>query len=119
MDASEIKKRFKFYVDEYVPAYHPHPRVVGASIGVLEKAVKGEANRRLVLKALCGHTSIKQMSDAELYALVKFVNPDKPVNHWVSAHGEKLEQMAGALLEEMFVENGQLALDIPQAEPEA
>lgn len=98
--ATEIKSRFAYYAKQYTPVDKRPDLFVKAALGAIAKASGGDANRKLVQKALCGKTSSAQMTDAEKYALSKFAAPAKIGGHWTSEHGMFLVDMCHLLLEE-------------------
>lgn len=106
--AVELKIRFAYYVGGYTPGNKKSDAFVNAALGAIAKAAGGDANRKLVQKALCGKTSSKQMSDAEKFALCKFASPAKVAGHWTSEHGMFLVDMCGLLLEDLARQEGQL-----------
>lgn len=61
----------------------------GAITGILEKACGGRDDRYLVLKALTGKTSSKELTDADWYGLLCLVQPFKPEGgKWTTSIGE-------------------------------
>lgn len=97
MDANKIKSRFEFYVTNHEGLYPPSAKARGVYVGTLNKACKGDANRKLFLKFLTGKTSTKTMSDGEWIALRKMCDIS-PV---------ELERMAGIVLAEVVKQEGQ------------
>lgn len=86
--AQDIKNAFNRRVQEYDPAQIYYTgKMEGTIIGVLKKCCGSDDNYRQVLKALTGKTSSKDLSNAEWYALWKFVKPTKPEGgKWQSEH---------------------------------
>ena len=105
--ANELKLRFVYYVNNYTPSNHQPEAFFKAALGSISKASGGDANRKLVQKALAGKTSSREMNDAEKYALCKFAAPAKIGGHWVSEHGIFLVYMCHLLLEDMARQDGQ------------
>lgn len=105
--AQNLKLRFAYYVKEYQQFNKPSDPYFNAALGTVNKASGGDANRKLVLKALCGKTSSKQMTDAEKYAFCKFASPAKIAGHWASEHGNFLIDMCHLLLEDAARQEGQ------------
>jgi hypothetical protein len=105
--ANELRLRYAYYVGAYTDKDKKPDQIINAALGTIAKAAGGDANRKLVQKALCGKTSSKQMTDAEKYALYKFAAPAKIGGHWQSEHGLSLIEMCGLLLEDMARQNGQ------------
>lgn len=101
MNAQKIKERFDLYANNTVGGqYAPSAASHGVCVGALNKACKGDANRKLVLKYLTGKTSTKVLSDNEWIALKKMVDVS-PV---------ELERMCGIILGEVVKQEGQLEL---------
>ena len=105
--AKELKLRYAYYVSQYQPSDKKPDAIIKAAIGTISKASGGDANRKLVQKALCGKTSSREMSDAEQYALYKFASPAKIGGHWASEHGMHLVEMCHLLLEDAARQEGQ------------
>lgn len=103
MNAEEIKQQFEHDKAEYAGQIFHH----GTVVGVLNKACNGEANRRLVLKALTGKTSSKLLTDAEFYALHRFVQPYKPEGFTWMSQKDNLEQLCGILMTSLVDQPGQ------------
>ena len=108
--ANELKLRFVYYVNNYTPADRKPELLFKAALGAISKASGGEANRKLVQKALTGKTSSREMNDAEKYALCKFAAPAKIGGHWASEHGMFLIDMCHLLLEDMARQDGQVEM---------
>ena len=113
--ADEIKNRYRLHKSNFgtpreKPVYGNH----GAIVGALNKACKGDENRKRLLKVLTGHTSSKDLTLADWYALAHMTRPHKdPItDRWTYA--DNLEYLCGVLLESDAVENGQMAL-MPEA----
>lgn len=107
MTANELKLRFAYYVNQYTPVLQKPDAFIKAALGTISKASGGDANRKLVQKALTGKTSSREMSDAEKYALTKFASPAKIGGHWESEHGTRLVDMCHLLLEDLARQEGQ------------
>lgn len=110
--ATDLKIRFQFYVNQYDQNRKKPAALVGAALGIISKAAGGDANRKLVQKALCGKTSSREMSDAELYALCVFAAPDKVGGHWQSNHGLYIIDMCKILLEDATRQEGQAEMEL-------
>jgi len=109
MEAEEIKQRFQQYVDSYIKVEFSR----GAVIGVMNYYCKNDSNRHLVLKFLTGKTSSKQLTDAEWFALFKFVQPTKPPGgKWTSAHGYELERVCGIILTAIADQPRQMKMEL-------
>lgn len=83
----------------------------GSVVGILKKACKmNDGDYRLVLKALTGKTSSKELDEAQFYALFKFVQPVKPEGQrWQSGQGdEELERLCNMLVRSTFDQPGQI-----------
>ena len=107
MDAQQIKQEFDQNVESFISG------VVfsqGSVVGILKKACHSDGDYRLVLKQLTGHTSSKELNDAQWHALYKFVLPMKPENgKWQSGRGtSELESMVNALVRQAVDQEGQL-----------
>jgi len=107
MTAEEIKKEFDENMEKAI-AGGEFSR--GAVVGVLKKACRSDGDYRLVLKALTGKTSSKELSESAFYALYLFVLPHKPENgKWQSFHGDDvLEKRCSALVNAMIAQEGQM-----------
>lgn len=107
MFAEEIIEEFNQNVDKFVDGTVFHQ---GSITGVLEKACGGKENRYLVLKVLTGHTSSKDLNNAQWNALYHFVKPYKPEGgKWTTQRGEnELAAMCGALLTLHATQEGQI-----------
>jgi hypothetical protein len=97
MNAEKIKERFTFYLTNNTGLYPPSTKAHGVYVGALNKACKGDANRKLVLKYLTGKTSTKVLSDTEWIALRKMIDVS-PV---------ELETMCGIILGAVVKQEGQ------------
>ena len=108
MNAQDIKDRFNQIEADHklAPASTVNDMYFKAALGAVSKAAGGDANRKLVQKALCGKTSSREMVDAERYAFCKFAAPNKINGHWGSDHGDKLREMCGLLLEDQARQPG-------------
>ena len=102
MGAEGIKLRFAYYVGNHEGMYPPSQKSRGVYVGTLNKACKGDANRKLVLKYLTGKTSTKLLSDAEWIALKKFVDLSTV----------ELERLVGIILGEVVKQEGQLSFEV-------
>jgi len=107
MKIIDILSRFRYYVENYKDTDKKPDQIINAALGTISKAAGGDANRKLVQKALCGKTSSKDMTDAEKFALVKFAAPAKIAGHWSSEHGMGLIDMCHLLLEDLARQPGQ------------
>lgn len=96
MNTEDIKKKFNEDVDAHNGAEVHH----GTIVGVLKKAVAGRDDYyRMVLKALTGKSSSKELNAAEWEALFKFVRPFKPEGgHWTSIDPDLLVESCKALV---------------------
>jgi len=99
MNAVMIKTRFEMYVEHPVN-YPPSAKSHGVYVGALNKACKGDANRKLVLKYLTGKTSTKTFTDNEWAALKRMVDQSPA----------ELERLCGIILAEVVKQDGQLEL---------
>ena len=97
MDATKIKSRFEFYLTNHEGLFPPSVKARGVYVGTLNKACKGDANRKLFLKFLTGKTSTKVLSENEWIALRKLCDIS-PV---------ELERFAGIILGEVVKQDGQ------------
>jgi len=97
MDASTLKSAFDRHVSSFVDGEVFHK---GTIVGVLKTCAGNDGNYRLVLKALTGKTSSKELSDAQWFALYKFVYPIKPEGEkWHSGHtNEELTRWCNTLV---------------------
>jgi len=101
MNAQKIKERFDFYANNTVGVqYPPSAASHGVYVGAMNKACKGDANRKLVLKYLTGKTSTKTLSDKEWIALKKMVDISPA----------ELERLCGIILAEVVKQDDQLEL---------
>lgn len=89
--AATLKEVFNRYVSSYDPTQIYYTgKMEGTIIGVLKKCAGSDDNYRLVLKSLTGHTSSKELTPAQWYALFKFVMPFKPEGgKWQSQHTDE------------------------------
>lgn len=95
--ADQIVEEFKTNLDKFVDG---EVLAKGAITGILEKACGGKEKRYQVLKVFTGKTSSKELTEAEWYGLLMFVQPYKPEGgKWQSQRGPELESMCKALLE--------------------
>lgn len=79
----------------------------GAVIGVLEKALGSKTDRYIVSKYLTGHSSSREFTDAQWYAMNELVKPFKPEwGKWQSARTD-FHQIVTELLREALLEQGQ------------
>ena len=97
MNAEKIKARFEFYLTNNDGLYPPSAKAHGVYVGALNKACKGDANRKLVLKYLTGKTSTKVLSDIEWIALRKMIDVSQV----------ELETMCGVILGACVKQDGQ------------
>ena len=97
MDANKIKSRFEFYVVNHEGLYPPSVKSRGVYVGNLNKACKGDANRKLFLKFLTGKTSTKVLSEDEWIALRKLCDIS-PV---------EIERLCAIVLGEVVKQDGQ------------
>lgn len=104
MNADEIKTAFKENVDNWNGAQTHH----GTIVGVLKKALaNNDENYRLVLKALTGKRSSKELNEAEWAALFSFVQPYKPEGgHWTSVDLNLLVESCKVLVVSEIVKGG-------------
>lgn len=106
MNAAEIIAQFEHNVIRFVSG------VVfsqGSVVGILKKACRSDSDYRLVLKALSGKTSSKELTDAQWHALYLFVLPCKPEGgKWQSQHGDlELAKMCDSLVRNAVDQPGQ------------
>ena len=84
----------------------------GAINGILSKALGGNENRKLFLKYLTGHSSSKELSDGQWYALYCLVQPFRdPLIGWISDN-PNFESAMGALLVDMARQDGQTEMEL-------
>lgn len=96
MEADVIKAEFQKDVDAFMDGIMFNR---GCVVGVIKKACRSDSDYRLVLKALTGKTSSKELDEAQFYALYKFALPYKPEGgKWQSKRGDDLERMCNALI---------------------
>jgi len=101
MNAQNIKIRFAYYVGNHEGMYPPSAKGRGVYVGILNRACKGDANRKLFLKYLTGKTSTKLLSEIEWIAMKKLCDIS-PV---------ELEKIASIILGEVVKQEGQLTFD--------
>jgi len=101
MNAQNIKLRFSYYVGNHEGMYPPSVKGRGVYVGILNRACKGDANRKLFLKYLTGKTSTKLLSENEWIAMKKLCDIS-PV---------ELEKIASIILGEVVKQEGQLTFD--------
>ena len=101
MNAQNIKIRFAYYVGNHEGMYPPSAKGRGVYVGILNRACKGDANRKLFLKYLTGKTSTKLLSENEWIAMKKLCDIS-PV---------ELEKIASIILGEVVKQEGQLTFD--------
>lgn len=109
--SEQILAAFEFRRREYGTArqdniYGNH----GALIGALNKACRGDENRKRVMKILTGKSSSKDLTLAEWYALAHMVKPYKSeiTDRW--EYREELDSWVQILMDADAVENGQMEL---------
>lgn len=115
-------EKIRFYFDDlasgrrsypdssYNRSYYPSEGTKGAINGILAKASGGDANRKLVLKYLTGHTSSTELSAGQWYALKCLVQPYKDISQgWISDN-PKFDSVIGAVLAELGEQPGQLKM---------
>lgn len=98
MNADEIKNQFNDNMTRYDSAVLYSK---GSVVGILKKACRmNDGDYRLVLKALTGKTSSKEITEEQFYALYKFVQPVKPEgSKWQSGKGDdELQKECDALV---------------------
>jgi hypothetical protein len=86
----EYRKEFQETV-KVIEAEYPQttsPGLRGLITGRLNSYCRGDANRKQFLKALTGHSSSKDMSDAEWLALRWFLDPEND-DEIISKYGER------------------------------
>ncbi len=81
---------------------------LGTVVGVLKGACRSDSDYRLVLKALTGKTSSKELTQAQIYALFNLVQPYKPDGGKWQSKRNNLTQMCDALIRKM--------VDVPEQE---
>lgn len=109
MIADEIKETFTEYVNSWTNEVLMKS-IEGATLGVLNKACKTTERRHLVLKALTGHLSSKELHTAQMWALYRLVQPEKVGGHWTTLRGEmELEQICNTLISSLDAQEGQLS----------
>jgi len=101
MNAQNIKLRFAYYVGNHEGMFPPSAKGRGVYVGILNRACKGDANRKLFLKYLTGKTSTKLLSEIEWIAMKKLCDIS-PV---------ELEKIASIILGEVVKQEGQLTFD--------
>jgi len=101
MNSQNIKIRFAYYVGNHEGMYPPSAKGRGVYVGILNRACKGDANRKLFLKYLTGKTSTKLLSEIEWIAMKKLCDIS-PV---------ELEKIASIILGEVVKQEGQLTFD--------
>ena len=110
--ADAIKARYNMHKSNYGTSreqliYGNH----GAIVGALNKACKGDENRKRLLKILTGHSSSKDLTLADWYALSHMVKPhkDPTTDRWT--YNDKLDYLVGVLLEADAIANGQMQIE--------
>lgn len=118
MNADEIKQTFEEYVNSWTNETLLKS-IEGATLGVLNKACKTTERRQLVLKALTGHLSSKELHTAQMWALYRLVQPEKVGGHWTTLRGEmELEQICNTLISSLDAQEGQLSFPEIRTEQE-
>lgn len=110
MLADMIILEFQRDVDKHIDsAIH-----LGTVVGVLKGACRSDSDYRLVLKALTGKTSSKELTQAQIYALFNLVQPYKPDGGKWQSKRDNLTQMCGALIRKMVdaPEQTKIPLDV-------
>lgn len=108
MNANEIIAQFEHnvirFVSESAVEYSK-----GSVVGILKKACKSDGDYRLVLKALTGKTSSKEITTEQWFALYQFVLPTKPEGgKWQSGRGDsELASMCDSLVRSAVDQPGQ------------
>ena len=117
MDIETIKNQFEEYMNRW-DGRIVEPGMCGAIIGTLDKACGRKEDRHLVLKQLTGHTSSKELSPAQWYALYQMTMPYKPEGgKWMAGVGEEsLEILCRAVLNASLDQPGQMKIEFPEFE---
>lgn len=112
-----IKEGFEEYINKY-DGGTMDKRFQGAVIGTLEKACGGKPeNRHRVLRMLTGHTSSKELNEAQWYALGQLTLPFKPDGGKWTSGNQHLEEVCNALLNADVDQPGQAKMfEYPELE---
>lgn len=95
--ADSLKNAFNRHVSSFITGEVFHR---GTIVGILKTCAGSDTNYRLILKALTDKTSSKYLSEAQWFALYKFVLPIKPEGEkWHSGHtNEELARWCNTLV---------------------
>ena len=107
MTGEDVKNYFAERVEKCVTQYNVNPGIKGAVNGILTRACGGDANRKLVLKYLCGVTSSKQLNAAQWMVLCDMVQPDKPAGQPWQAGNPEFQRAIAAVLAALPKQEGQ------------
>lgn len=107
MNGEEVRAYFERKVSTVVTQYNINPGIKGAINGILTRACRGEENRRLVMKYLCGVTSSKELNAAQWIVLAEMVKPDKPPFGGWQAANPKFQNAIDAVLAALPKQEGQ------------
>jgi hypothetical protein len=129
MDYQTIKSHFDYLVQCWNenPSHYmvlANAKITGACIGLLNKACGGEANRKLVLHALTGKFTSRDLSFAEWYALLRFVfHYDVKAKEFIFTNvlgkfeaRAELPQWCGMILHHLADQPGQMKLEDVKSE---
>ena len=114
MTGEDVRTYFVERVEKTITQYNVNPGIKGAVNGILTRACGGDANRKLVLKYLCGVTSSKQLNAAQWIVLCDMVQPDKPEGRPWQAGNPKFQRAIDAVLAALPKQEGQeeMALNV-------
>ena len=112
MTGEDVRTYFAGRVENTITQYNVDPGIKGAVNGILTRACGGDANRKLVLKYLCGVTSSKQLSAAQWMVLCDMVQPDKPAGQPWQAGNPKFQRAIDAVLAALPKQEGQMQMEL-------
>ena len=112
MTGEDVRTYFAGRVENTITQYNVDPGIKGAVNGILTRACGGDANRKLVLKYLCGVTSSKQLSAAQRMVLCDMVQPDKPAGQPWQAGNPKFQRAIDAVLAALPKQEGQTQMEL-------
>lgn len=84
-----IKEKFYASMADPKPFF---PGDLGAALGILDRKCGGQLHRHRLQYLLTGVASVREMTDAQKWGLIRFVMPAKVEGAWVATFPEALER---------------------------
>ena len=113
MNSEEIKREFQEDVENW-DGVLVEKGICGAIVGSLDVSCRGKENRYLILKLLTGHSSSKDLSQPQWFALKKLVQPWKPEGGKWGSGNLDLERICNVLLNASLDQPGQMKIEFPE-----